>query len=366
MRRILLSTTALLIGTGVASAEVSVGVEGYFGAALGTFDDDGLFETRNGQQSDYVYVYDLDVIFTATGTTDSGLTFGASGDLADLAGNTESKSSFVTGIDPAGNLETDEAVTGLTNDSQGPLAWAGELFVSGDFGTLAMGDTDGAAELAVGDVAAVGLTGLGDFNEMLYLLGASGQPDGSPIALYSYAVEGLTLALGITDDQDWSLGAGYAGDFWSVGIGYESILEGTTVTLRDGGDWGNIGGSGAIDFIAPDDAHQTIGQGSITFSGVTLKGAYGLIDADNTGDITQMAVSAEYGWNAWTLAAYYRQIDTDFDDPTTNDVTDHYYGAGFFYDLGGGLGLAGGITTWDFEDLPSEFVLADFGVSFQF
>ena len=97
-----------------------------------------------------------------------------------------------------------------------------------------------------------------------------------------------------------------------------------------------------------------------------MKGAYGLIDFDSTGDLAQYGVSAEYGWNAWTFAAYYRQIDTDFDNPSTNDVTDRLYGGGVSYDLGGGLSLAAGITQWDFEDLPSKFVLADFGVAFAF
>ena len=377
MRRFFLSTiispglsgalvSSLFAAASPAMAEVVVGGAGYFGAAFGSYDDEGLFETRNGELSDYVFVYDLDITFTATGTSDSGLTFGATGDLDDLAGDTLNKETFVTGFDAAGNPVYADAVTGLTNDSQGPLGWSGSIFVSGDFGTLAMGDTDGAAELVVGDLAPVGLTGLGDFNEMLYLVTAGPQPDGSPIALYSYEVGDLTLGLGITDDQDWSLGAGYSGDFWSVGLGYESIQNGAEITLRDGSDWGNIGGSEIISFITPDDAHQTIGQASITFSSVTLKGAYGLIDFDNTGDLAQYGVSAEYGWNAWTFAAYYRQIDTDFDNPSTNDVTDRLYGGGVSYDLGGGLSLAAGITQWDFEDLPSKFVLADFGVAFAF
>ena len=46
---------------------------------------------------------------------------------------------------------------------------AGSVFVSGDFGKLAMGDVSSAAEAAVGNISGVGYTGLGDLNETFYL-----------------------------------------------------------------------------------------------------------------------------------------------------------------------------------------------------
>ena len=346
MRRILLSTTSVIPGLAVAMAgglfaaatpalaEVTVGGDGYFGAALGTYDDDGIFDTRNGETSTYVFVYDLDFDFTATGTSDSGLTFGAAADIDDIG----------------------------EGQSQGPLGYNGEMFVSGDFGTLSMGDIDGSAEQVVGDLAGVGITGLGDFNEMLYLISSAPQPSGSPVATYTYEIESLTLGLGVTDDQDWTIGAGYEGSFWSVGIGYESILQGTEITVRDAGDFTNQ----AITVIAQDDAHQTIAQATVTFSGVTLKGSYGLIDASGTGDMDQWGFSAAYDWQAWSFAAYYRQSDVDYDDPTIADLDDTYAGVGAFYDLGGGLEIGGGVSQWDFSSLPSKYVVADFGLTFNF
>ena len=45
----------------------------------------------------------------------------------------------------------------------------GEVFVSGAFGTLTYGDTDGADLYHVGDLNEVGLTGLGDENETPFI-----------------------------------------------------------------------------------------------------------------------------------------------------------------------------------------------------
>lgn len=389
MKKILLASTALIASAGFAAAEVVVGGDGYFGAALSTYDGDGFFETRNNEASTYVFVYDLDIDFTATGTSDSGLTFGASVDLDDAASNTASKQSVIKAdangnpipvYDAAGNFtgyETTNAVTGLSNNTQGPLGYEGELFVSGDFGTLTMGDVDGATEQVVGDLAGVGLTGLGDLNEMIYLVDGNAQPDGSPLALYEYTVEGLTLGLGVTDDKSWNVGAGYETDMFSVGIGYESVKDGAAVTIYQPGTFaptvnsqGNVvlgsSGVGGLAINTPDDAHQTIGQASVTFAGVTLKGAYGLIDLENAGDIAQYGISASYGMDAITLSGFWRGTEFDFDNSNINDQTNNFFGLGLAYDLGGGLAIETGVVQADYDFLDSNVVIADFGLSFNF
>ena len=382
MKKILLASTALIASAGFAAAEVVVGGDGYFGAALSTYDGDGFFETRNNEGSTYVFVYDLDIDFTATGTSDSGLTFGASVDLDDAASNTASKQTFLTSasIDPVtGQLVTtsSSAITGLSNNTQGPLGYEGEIFVSGDFGTLTMGDVDGATEQVVGDLAGVGLTGLGDLNEMIYLVDGNAQPDGSPLALYEYTVEGLTLGLGVTDDKSWNVGAGYETDMFSVGIGYESVKDGAAVTIYQPGTFaptvnsqGNVvlgsSGVGGLAINTPDDAHQTIGQASVTFAGVTLKGAYGLIDLENAGDMAQYGISASYGMDAITLTGFWRGTEFDFDNSNINDQTNNFFGLGLAYDLGGGLAIETGVAQADFEELKSNVVIADFGLSFNF
>ena len=352
MKKFLFASTALVAFAGAAAAgEIKISADGYMGGAMGTYDGDGIFTTTDGvdpttgatipTDSSYTFVYDLDFNIAATTSTDGGLEFSAQID-----------------IDDAGS-------------SQGPLpddSAMGSIGVSGAFGSLTMGDVNAAAEEVVGDLAPVGLTGLDDFNEILFLVTSGGEPYGSPVAAYTYEFSGAKLALGVTDDQGWSLGGGYDGGMWSVGLGYESVQAGAVITLRDPGDAffpDTI--SGAFDIIAPSDAHQTIGQASVTFSGLTLKGVYGLIDLGSAGDMDQYGVSASYTIDATTINAYYRALDYQAGNSSGNsDELDQFYGIGASYDLGGGLAVRGGVAQYDYEALKSAIVVADFGLAYEF
>ncbi len=94
---------------------------GYAGGGSGI--NEGLFQT-------------VDVFFDMTGETDHGLTFGASIDLEDAR------------ADSTDRVDTFADFT---------------VFVSGAFGTLTMGDTDGAMDWAITE--AVGSAGSLDDNE---------------------------------------------------------------------------------------------------------------------------------------------------------------------------------------------------------
>ena len=83
------------------------------------------------------------VQFNGAGETDGGLGFGFSFRAADAGG---------------------------ADDGNG-----GSVFISQGGHTLAMGDVDSAANAAVGQVSGVGLTGLGDLNEVNYDLNEARQ-----------------------------------------------------------------------------------------------------------------------------------------------------------------------------------------------
>ncbi|WP_238547922.1 porin [Meridianimarinicoccus roseus] len=346
MKKILLASTALIVSAGFASAEVVIGGDGYMGVAYG---DNGnpIFATTDTSAdqvpagsgnnfSNYSFVYDLDVDFKASGTSDSGLTFGAAGDFDDLGA------------------------------SQGARGWDNSIFISGDFGTLTMGDIDGAAENVIGDLAGVGLSGLGDFNENIFLIGAGAQPAG-PVARYDYAISGLTLSLGLSDDSGYNIGASYATDLFSVGLAYEDVADGATVTLFDIDALGSTG-STAITATAPNGASQIIGAASVTFANVTLKGVYGQIDVDGTTVDTfdQYGVSAAAAFGAASVSAFYRAVTTDFKVAGTPDNDFEAYGLGVAYDLGGGLALEAGVAQADSDRAANALTVADFGVSIDF
>ena len=350
MKKILLASTALVASAGFAAADVTVGGDGYFGVAFGQFDGDGIFNTTANpsttdadgnfvqaaeDRSDYAFVYDLDFDFTGSGETDSGLVFGASADA-------------------------DEVAT-----SQGALGFDSTIFVSGAFGTLSMGDTDGGAEAIIGDLSGVGITGLGDFNENIFLLGAGAPPAGA-LALYEYNFAGASFALGLSDDEGFSLGAGYAGEFanggWNVGIAYESVQEGAEVTLFDIDALGGTGTAGEVSTTSDDDVEHIIGTAGVNFAGFGLKAVYGQADAGSV-DADQYGLSADYGFDAVSLSAYYRRVETD---GLADDFETDFFGVGASYDLGGGLALGGGIASAQDDNFAGDLVVADFGLTFDF
>ena len=118
MKRLLLATSAVaLMGSG-AVAEISVSGDAEFAIDY----DDGAAE----HESKHAFNHEMGVDFTASGTTDNGLSFGA-------------KAGF---------------------DSNDDTVNLGTVFISGAFGKLTFGDND-AADLLAGGIADVGLNGIG-------------------------------------------------------------------------------------------------------------------------------------------------------------------------------------------------------------
>ena len=351
MKKILLASTALVASAGFAAAEVKVGGDGYFGAGYGTYGDMGVFDTTvldsngNTEDRDYGFVYDLDIDFTISGESDSGLTFGGKGDLDDMG----------------------------QGQSQGARGWEAELFVSGDFGTLRMGDISGGTEQVIGDLAGVGLTGLGDGNEFLFLLDATAT--NGPTARYDYTYEGLLLSFGMNDDEGYAIGVGYDGGIWNVGLGYESIKSGTTVTVVSDDsafDASNIivdsnGNPLGAAFTTTDDASQVIGTVGLAIAGFDLKATYGDLDFNEAtvDGAKQYGVSAGYGFDAFSVAAFWRRVEVE-GAGAVSDSDNDIYGLGVAYDLGGGLALEAGVAQFDYDNATEKLTVADFGISFDF
>jgi outer membrane protein OmpU len=116
MKNILFATTALVATAGIASADVSIS----------GFAEVGIFDNGSG---DMQLFNDIDVTFSMTGETDSGISFGASVDLDEISDTTV-------------NAATD-------NNSAGGIA----ANISGSFGTVTLGDTDGASDWAMTETA---------------------------------------------------------------------------------------------------------------------------------------------------------------------------------------------------------------------
>lgn len=348
MKQLLLASTALVAFAGAAAAEVTVSGQGRFGVVASNGPDyvspvDGYTLVDSG---DVGFSSRLRVIFGMSFESDSGLTFG-------------------------GTTRADNAA-GANNGT------AGSVFVSGDFGKLQMGDTDSAAEAAVGNISGVGYTGIGDYNETFYLMSGGGDPLANdqvsatalPAALYSYTTGGLTFYVGLGNPagrdfditagtvlpgdfvvpndttleaaNQYSLGVAWANDQFSAGMGWESM----EVT--------NILESGANGYS------KTFGAfylgGSATFGGATFKAMYGNINDFN---YDQYGMSVDYTFDAFTATAFFHS--SDYGNPNIDNRT--AYGIGGTYDMGGGVLIKGGVVDPDLDDTYYE---ADLGVTFNF
>lgn len=330
MKKVLLATTVLAMTATVAAAEVAVTGNARMGVVYNGDSANDKLQFANR----------IRVIFTMSGETDSGLSFGAS-------------------------VRADQAGAANTGGS------AGSVFISGAFGTLTMGDVVGAAEEVVGDLPEIGfqdVVGAGPVgstdNDTTFITGdgAVYASAANPGALYTYSTGGLTFALGLNDGATnvgnastpsavlanrtsaYSVGVKYAVDAYAVSLGYEI----------------------ADPQVGTSSKHLIIG-GEATFGTTTVKAFYG----DGSGAINgfkHYGLGVTYTMDALTLKGYVKRTEIDVASAAVAGLATPAgkvtgYGIGAAYALGGGASLEGGIVD---NNIPGSKVRADFGVKFSF
>jgi outer membrane protein OmpU len=330
MKKILFASTALVAFAGAAAAQ-DTGVTLSGSAEMGVI---------GGDDRDLGFHTDIDVTFTMAGETDGGLTFGASIDLDES--DTDETIEGVA-IDESGTSVEDIEVGGspaFDNERQG-----GEtIFISGAFGTLTMGDTDGAFDAALAEVPLVGT--IDDVEEHAGWTGNSGldgEYDGQ-IVRYDFVFGGVGLHLSgeIDDDDDndgdpvlgigATFGTDFAGTAVSFGLGYQTIDD-----LGDDDDDGaEIYGISATAALA---------QGFAV--GVNYS------KAENGDDIDIFNIGATYEFGAFTVGANYGFQDSD------ESGDDDGFGLGAAYDLGGGAAVQFGYASSNDEEFDDAFVNDD-------
>ncbi|SNR65602.1 porin [Puniceibacterium sediminis] len=223
MKNILLATTALVAFAGVASAQdlgVTLSGSAEMGIAGGSRYDTAADATATppveAVDAETQFVTDLDVTFTMSGVADNGLTFGATVDL-DEAADTNNVGVF-----------EDASKQGGEN-----------MFVSFGGATVTMGDTDGAYDKRMKEVALVGGSLMDDETEHQGYSGNSGLDgkggDGQ-IARFDYSFNTFGVSLSLEQDDDGNgdnpvigFGASYdaemAGLNIGLGLGYQSQEE---------------------------------------------------------------------------------------------------------------------------------------------
>lgn len=312
MKQILLATTALVMTAGVAAAEISFSGYAEMGVVGG---GDGAFAPlpAGRDTNETQFHNDFNLIVTMTSETDTGLAFGASVEISKDEG------------DSNGNFSADNEAA----------------FISGAFGTLTMGEIDGAMDWAmtenVGNPGSIG----DDETTHAGYFGAYG--DGkydNQIARYEYSFGDFGVAISAElDDTDtngdgYAIGAKYKGDFGGFGMGFGLAYQ----TFETDGT--GLGSQGAA-----------IVAGDVELLGASVNADFnngfvaGLAYTDITSDLqdgNHIGVSAGFTTGAFQIGANYGVFDMDNQDKVKG------YGIAAAYDLGGGLKLHGGYGDSDF------------------
>jgi outer membrane protein OmpU len=291
----------MLAGTaGFAAAEVAV--SGY--AEMGI-----LTVTGENDVSNTTFHQDVEVTFSMSGETDGGLSFGTSIDL-------------------------DE--TNVPTFGTGGTA----VYVSGAFGKMTMGDTDGALDWAVQDAGS--LTSMGDDHttHIAYFSanGLDGSGDGQ-IVRYEYSMGDFGVALsyeqannGLDTPSDDNVG---------IGATYSMDMGGTAVKIGLGYQTGTLSREVADD-LATNGIDETRGAvladvvgfsvGADLASGFSAVVGYTSTSIDGAPDsITRTGLGLTYTTGPLAVTMNYGVVDAGAIEGNTDS-----YGLAANYDLGGG------------------------------
>jgi len=272
MKKILLATTMLAGTAGFASAEV----------AISGYAEIGIWSNTAG---DVQFWEDVDVTFAMSGTTDGGLEFGAKVDLDEAAG-----------------------LSATVNNGT-------EVWVSGAFGKLTMGDTDGALDWALADMDG-GMTSIADDHSTHAAWFGGNGMDGhgdNQVARYENTFGDFGVALSAEQIGNGATG----GDtVFGLGVKYTASLGGTDVALGLG--------------YQADDTDSAIGVSAAA----TLAGGFGAklgyVDYKDSALDKHLGLEVSYKSGPIGVAVNYGKVDLtaggDYDS----------WGAVANYDLGGG------------------------------
>jgi outer membrane protein OmpU len=377
MKNVLFATTAasaLMIG-GIASAQgIALFGDARLGLAYNLNNDGGLtLDDEGNPDDDLRAVSRVRFGVNMTGETDSGITFGAT-------------------------IRADNAKGG-----QGGTVGQtdGSVFVSGSWGTLTFGDTNGADEQWVGDVPGdYSLTGMGNFDETPFVSNGGGfggdsinfanNPEARPTVRYDFDIMGFGLSLSSNRDlTDIVVGAGYSADFgggsWSIGAGYNNFDSFTstgaaqivTVTADINGDGipeqvQTLGAPVSVD--VPSGEQWSVGA-KATYDAFGFGATWTKVDGDDddSSSAQSLLFGASFGWDAWAVGAFYQEI-LNAEGLVESRDGDKAYGLTAQYDLGGGATINTGIAQLEgvsglgSEDLDNDdsATVADFGISMAF
>lgn len=337
MKKVLLTSTALVAFAGAASAEVSISGSAEMGINGGTGMETQFFQ-------------DIDVTFTLSGETDGGLTFGAAVDLDEAQDNcTAAAAAAVNCVNAAFDNTADD----------GGVA----IFVSGSFGTVTLGDTDGAMDWALTDAGNIGNPGSIADDETSHKGYNGSYLDGSydgQILRYDNTFGDFGFAISVEMDDTGVSDTGYALGFkynvalggvdLALGLAYQSIdayTDATNTTPRKVMMGQTI--ESATGFSATTSFDNGLEAGIVytQFAGAT-----------GSNDVDHLGVGFGYSMDAFSAHMNYGQYSTSGASDTTG------WGLALGYDLGGGASVLAGYGSSDVGGTTTDTFSVGLSMSF--
>lgn len=315
MKKLLLASTALVASVGIAAAEVSVSGSAEIGIFGGNADDGAVSPRATETQ----FHTDVEVTFSMTGESDGGLAFGATVQLDEP-----------NAADPA---------------DDGGATW----FLAYQGLRLDMGDTDGAFDAAMQEVALAGGSIQDDETEHAGYNGNSGldgQFDGQ-VARVSYSFDAFTGHFSVEMDDSGDLDPIYG-----LGVRYSGDLGGLTLGV-------------GLGYQTQEDIADLVGISLDTKFANGLSAAINYSQADIEGqddEGTHMAIGVGYSMNALSIGVNYGE----YSDWTLGCGDCTGFGIAATYDLGGGLAAHAGYGSSDPDGDDNDYDSFSLGLSMSF
>lgn len=285
MKKVLLATTALVATAGFAAADITI--TGSANMGLKYLEDRDVSNAAanpviadGNQKNDTIIHNEIDFNIVASGTSDSGVEFGASVDL-----------------------DSSEADQGNTTNQKGGGAEDPEVYVKYNGLTVTVGAVSNA-----GVVLNVKEVGFDELNTNMYVDAVDDSSVDTDVHV-SYSISGISMAASIGSDTE-DYGVSVSGAFSGVSFGLGVARDDSADT-----DYTSLG----LGYT----------MGAIDVQALYVQVKAGNVETDNYG------LSASYTSGAMTVTAAYSDSDAA--------NTDAAYGVGVSYDLGGGLAVAGGV-----------------------
>ncbi|MGB8815351.1 MAG: porin [Paracoccaceae bacterium] len=318
MKKILLATTALVGFAGAAAAEVAL--SGY--AEMGIVGGDAYAATQ--------FWTDVNVKFTMTGTTDGGLEFGAVVALDDINRDVLVAVPGALPTDPVTYvLDRNGSAGGDATKVQNDVS----VFISGTFGKITMGDTDGGFDWAMSELST--LTSIADDHTSHAGFSGNGGLDGlldGQVMRYEYSFGDFAAAVSAEVDD-----AGVLDPILGLGVKWSGDMGGTGIALGLGYQSGNDLSIVGVSAIATMASGFRAGVNFSQFSNDLAP----LNDTDHAG------IMLGYTTGALSVEANYGQYDV-----AAVGADSEGFGLVANYDLGGGAKVMAGYGNSSFEVGP--------------